>query len=116
MTLHERIKEKMRQLNLSKAELARKTDIPYSTVDNWFKRNSYPSSEIIENLAKALNTSSEWIITGKEPEAVQTEDVQELLNYYYAANQEGKIDIRKYAKYAAKEHPSNLNTSGEESG
>ena len=109
MTLHERIKEKMHQLNLNKAELARKTNIPYSTIDNWFKRNSYPSSDTIKILAVALNTSSEWLITGTETISAPTsnllEDEQLLLQHYNQCNQEGKNRIMEQAEFIASKYP-----------
>ena len=115
MTLHERIKEKMNQLNLNKAELARKTNIPYSTIDNWFKRNSYPSSDTIKILAIALNTSSEWLITGTETKSNSTpnllEDEQLLLQRYNHCTQEGKNRIMEHAEFIASKYPNEGNSS-----
>ena len=109
MTLHERIKKRMQQLNLSKAELARRTNIPYSTIDNWFKRNSYPSSDTINCLAIALNTSSEWLITGEETISDSTpnlpKDKSQLLDYYDQCNQEGKDRIMEYAEIIVSKYP-----------
>lgn len=108
MTLHERIKIKMHELNLNKADLARKTNIPYSTIDNWFKRNSYPSSDTIKSLAIALNTSSEWLITGIEATSNSTSDLPEdeqlLLQHYNQCNQEGKNRIMEQAEFIASKY------------
>lgn len=117
MTLHERIEKQMNINKLSKAALAKKINKPYSTVDNWFKRNSFPSSETIELIANALNVSAEYLITGSESPAASelTPEEQMLLDYYRASNQEGKNRIMEQAEFLSEKHPSNLPNSNIES-
>lgn len=101
-----RIKEKMNQLNLNKADLSRITSIPYSTIDNWFKRNSSPNSDVIEKLSTALNVSLEWLITGEEPEQEKLpEEKQKLLNYFDKCSQEGKERILEQAEFISTKYP-----------
>ena len=104
MTIQERINYLMKKQNISKAELARRIGKPYTTVDNWFKRNSSPNSEVITNLANALNTTSEWLITGIDI-GTTTPDEQQLLNYYNKSNQEGKSRIMEQAEFIAQKYP-----------
>lgn len=104
MTIQERIDFLMKKQNISKAELARRINKPYTTVDNWFKRNSSPNSEIITSLAIALNTSSEWLITGTDS-GTAAPDEQQLLNYYNSSNQEGKSRIMEQAEFIAQKYP-----------
>ena len=109
MTLQERIDFLMKKQNISKAELARRIQKPYTTVDNWFKRNSSPNSETINSLAIALNTTAEWLITGTEAGTATTlafpEDEQQLLDHYHHCNQEGKNRILEQAEFIATKYP-----------
>lgn len=96
----------MNQLNLNKAELSRITNIPYSTIDNWFKRNSSPNSDVIEKLSEALNVSLEWLITGKEKEPPELQpDEKKLLAFYEQCNAEGKERILEQAEFIAAKYP-----------
>lgn len=107
MTLHEKLEYHMNLNKLSKADLARKIGKPYSTVDNWFKRNSYPSSETIEKIAKVFNVSIEYLITGENapsPSGISPEE-QQLLTYYCAANEEGKDRIMEQAEFLSLKYP-----------
>ncbi|MGN0506417.1 MAG: helix-turn-helix domain-containing protein [Lachnospiraceae bacterium] len=117
MTLHERIEYHMKLNKLSKAALAKKIDKPYSTVDNWFKRNSFPSSETIESIANALNVTAEYLITGIETQNASklSSEEQQLLYYYRTSNQEGKNRIMEQAEFLSEKHPSNLPDSNTES-
>lgn len=106
MTLQKRIELLMEQQKISKSELARRINKPYTTVDNWFKRNSTPNSEIIEKIAIALNTTIEWLLTGNESPPKQiTADKQKLLDYYEKCNQDGKNRIMEHAEFIASKYP-----------
>ena len=52
----------------TKKELALLTGIKEQTLHKAFERNSSPSAEAALRIAKALNVSVEFLVTGKEPE------------------------------------------------
>ncbi|MBO5177708.1 MAG: helix-turn-helix domain-containing protein [Lachnospiraceae bacterium] len=106
MTLPERMSKIMTERKISKADLAKKLNISYSTIQSWIKRNSDPGSIYVEPIAKALNVSINYLITGKEelPEQIP-EDKQLLLNYYDQCNQEGKNRILEQAEFIASKYP-----------
>lgn len=116
MTLHEKLEHHMKLNKLSKAELARKIDKPYSTIDNWFKRNSYPSSETIEKLANALNVTTEYLLTENETSCITqnlSSEEQQLLTYYCAASEEGKDRIMEQAEFLSLKYPAITKNSNE---
>jgi len=69
MRLSERIEERLEALGLSQAELARRADIPQSTVNTMIRRGSRSSPHLIK-IAQALGTTPAYL-TGEvdDPEA-----------------------------------------------
>lgn len=59
-----RIDNLLSKNNLSRAQLARETNIPVTTIKSWIK-GSIPSAEAAYKIAKYLNVTVEWLITGK---------------------------------------------------
>ena len=108
MTIQERIEYLLNERKISKAELARRIERPYTTVDNWFKRNSEPGCTLAEPIAKALDVSIEFLITGTEkiiPGTVLPDEEQQLLDYYNATNQEGKNWMMAQAEFISTKCP-----------
>ena len=100
----ERIESQRKKLNLSQKELCQKCNIIDTTYSSWKNRNRLPSAEDIMQLAKILNTSVEWLITGKDS-GTATPEEQQLLNYYNTSNQEGKNRIMEQAEFIAQKYP-----------
>ena len=67
MTISERIIEKMRQLGMSQREFSTYTGIKESTISEWKKNKTNPSSDKILGICAALNVSPEWLLSGGEP-------------------------------------------------
>ena len=67
MTISERIIEKMRQLGMSQREFSTYTGIKESTISEWKKNKTNPSSDKILGICAALNVSPEWLLSGVEP-------------------------------------------------
>lgn len=109
MTLPERMSEIMTEKKISKADLAKKLNISYSTIQSWIKRNSDPGSIYIEPIAKALNVTINYLVTGTESETTTSpsfpEDKQQLINYYDQCNPEGKNRILEQAEFIAAKYP-----------
>lgn len=118
MEIIERILTVAENKRIKQADIAKALGKGTSLITNWKNRGTTPPAEELFKISELLEVSIEFLITGKEkePGTAPSEDEKQLLDYYHAANQEGKKDIRKYAKYIAIEHPSNLNISGEETG
>lgn len=57
MTVTQRIFELAQQQNISLSQLSRNTGIPIPTLSSWKKRNTCPSSDKLNAIAKCLNVS-----------------------------------------------------------
>ena len=54
-------------LQVSKAELSRAIEVPDPTVRSWFTKDSIPAADTALKIARFLNVSLEYLITGKNP-------------------------------------------------
>lgn len=62
----DRINQKMKEFNLSQADVMRGTGAGRATVSGWINGSNAPSAKYLESLAKTLRTTSSWILNGKE--------------------------------------------------
>ncbi len=69
MTISERIIERLRQLSMSQKEFAQETGIRESTISEWKKNKTNPSSDKILAICKALDVTPEWLLSGVDPAA-----------------------------------------------
>ena len=51
---------------ISRRQFSAMNDIPYSSLGNWKTKNSAPSLEHLVKIAKFMDVSLDWLITGKE--------------------------------------------------
>ena len=68
MGFWKRVEEELDFQGKTKKELAVLTNIKEQTLHKAFERNSSPSADAALRIAKALNVSVEFLVTGKEPE------------------------------------------------
>ncbi|MFC1498217.1 helix-turn-helix domain-containing protein [Verrucomicrobiota bacterium] len=61
-----RITELRIQAGLSQKDLAERIDVPIANIGFWERTNTPPSSKVLPELAKALDTTVEFILLGKE--------------------------------------------------
>ncbi|WP_151781230.1 LexA family protein [Acinetobacter bereziniae] len=66
MFMHERIQQKLEEKNLKQADIARATGKSTAAVTKWLKGDNIPKAENLKAIAKLLNVSDEWLLTGKE--------------------------------------------------
>ena len=62
--IRDRIVKKMRELNLRQIDLINQLGVSKGTVSKWISGLNTPSSEVLPDLARVLNTSSQWLIKG----------------------------------------------------
>lgn len=71
----QRIRALMLERGLNRAELARKTGIPYHRINPWFVReNAKPNGPDIEAVASALGVSVSFLVYGREPDPATARD------------------------------------------
>ncbi len=66
MNIAERIFERLNELKMSQTEFSEKTGIKMSTMSEWKKKGTNPSSEKIMPICLALDVSPEWLLSGAE--------------------------------------------------
>ena len=71
MTISDRIFERLRQLSITQKEFAEKAGIQQSTISEWKKNGTNPSSDKILAICKALDVSPEWLLSGVDPAAAR---------------------------------------------
>ena len=69
MTISERIFERLRQIDMTQKEFSESTGILPSTVSEWKKNKTNPSSDKILSICRTLDVSPEWLLSGVDPAA-----------------------------------------------
>lgn len=64
--VRDRIAQRMKALNLKQVDLVEATGSSKGTVSKWISGTNIPSNTVLPALAKALQTTSEWLINGKD--------------------------------------------------
>jgi transcriptional regulator with XRE-family HTH domain len=67
MTISDRIFERLKQLSMTQKEFAKKAGVQQSTISEWKKNKTNPSSDKILAICKALDVSPEWLLSGVDP-------------------------------------------------
>ena len=67
MTISERIFERIKQIDMTQKEFSEKTGIRQSTVSEWKKNRTNPSSDKIMGICEAIEVSPEWLLSGVDP-------------------------------------------------
>ena len=67
MTISERVFERIRQLNMTQKDFSEKTGILQSTISEWKKNKTNPSSDKIMTICRALDVPPEWLLSGIDP-------------------------------------------------
>ncbi|MCE6007606.1 LexA family protein [Acinetobacter soli] len=65
MFMHERIQQKLEEKNLKQADIARATGKSTAAVTKWLKGDNIPKAENLKAIAKLLDVSDEWLLTGR---------------------------------------------------
>lgn len=60
-----RVKAKLEYQGLTQRELAARIDVSYNTLQSWINRNRLPNAEQAVKVAATLNTSVEFLVTGR---------------------------------------------------
>ena len=69
----EGLKSELSQQHLTQKELSEMTGISINTIRGWFSKDLIPDTLIAVKVAKALNTSVEYLITGQVDSSAEKE-------------------------------------------
>lgn len=78
MTVSERILQLLDERKITQKDFSEKTGIPQSTISDWRKKGTNPSSEKILIICKVLNITPEWLLSGVE----EIGDRSKKVDYY----------------------------------
>lgn len=69
--------------DMSRKELAYKADFSLTSLSTGIKRNSIPSADVAFRIAKTLNVSVEYLLTGKDSTKTDIPDTNNLSQINY---------------------------------
>lgn len=105
-----KIETYMKLRNWSIYKLAKEADIPYSSLNSMFLKNTQPTIPTLEKICSGLNISMSDFFSDKHSEDVPflglEKDEQELLSIYNSLSKSDKNLFIYYARGFAKEKPS----------
>ena len=64
MTISERVFERIQQMGMTQKAFSEKTGILQSTISEWKKKKTNPSSDKIMLICEALDVEPEWLLSG----------------------------------------------------
>jgi len=76
-----RLKNEIKAKNTTQEWIAGKIDVPLSTFRKWMTRKTYPNLEEGTKIAKLLDVTAEYLITGTEIEYLNDSE-KKLINAY----------------------------------
>ncbi len=79
MTISERIFEKLHQLNMTQKTFAEKSGIKQSTISEWKKNGTNPSSDKILAICRGLDVTPEWLLSGVDKAGSRGVDMDYLI-------------------------------------
>ncbi|QFJ53931.1 helix-turn-helix domain-containing protein [Pseudobutyrivibrio xylanivorans] len=86
MTVSERILRLIDESNLTQKEFSERTGIPQSTISDWRKKATNPSSDKILIICKTLNVTPEWLLSGVEEDGGRANKPE-----YYVVGKESEM-------------------------
>jgi transcriptional regulator with XRE-family HTH domain len=87
-----RLKDQIKGKNTTQEWIAGKIGVPFGTFRNWMIRKTYPDLKEGLEIAELLNTSAEYLVTGKGPE-ILTDEERKLLQDYRQLNKSDQENI-----------------------
>ena len=76
-----RLKNAIKSQNTTQEWVAGKIGVPLSTFRKWMTRKTYPNLEEGVEIAKLLETSAEYLVTGINPEGLSEEEHRLVTDY-----------------------------------
>ena len=76
-----RLKNEIRTKNTTQEWIAGQIGVPFGTFRKWMTRKTYPNLKEGVEIAKLLGISTEYLITGTEPEGLDNTE-RKLINAY----------------------------------
>ena len=75
-----RLNDLLLELEHNRVWLHRRTNIKLSTINSWFSNNRYPRVDHAHRIAKELNVTVEYLMTGEEDRKITNPEVKIILD------------------------------------
>lgn len=100
MTIGSRIKDLRKKRGLNQTELGKLFNLNYGAISAIESGRSTPTTELIINLSKLFDVSTDYLLTGKEESSTISSDEQEVIKLYREDGQirevlKEAIDLKK---------------------
>ena len=76
-----RLKTEIKAKNTTQEWVAGKIGVPFGTFRKWMSRRTYPTIKEGIEIAKLLDTSAEYLVTGKNSEGLNEEEYKLIRSY-----------------------------------
>lgn len=93
MGIYERIQQKVEEKGITIKKLEKETGLGNGIIKRW--TTSSPQSNKLLAVANYLNTSLDWLVTGKNTDENMTKEEQELIKKYRIADEIDKNSIKR---------------------
>jgi len=87
-----RLKNEIKTQNTTQEWIAGKIGVPLSTFRKWMTRKTYPNLKEGIEIAKLLETSAEYLVTGDEPQGLNDTE-RKLMNSYRKLNSADRENV-----------------------
>jgi transcriptional regulator with XRE-family HTH domain len=81
MNFWDRLKDRIKDCDLTQEWIARKLKIPIGTFKNWLLRKTYPDAREAVEIAKLLDTTVEYLVSGSDRTGY-SEDERRIIDGY----------------------------------
>lgn len=93
MHVGERIKELRTKAGLTQSDLAILVEMTYIQIGRYETKKANPSSDVLQKIAQALNTTTDYLMNGSTDEMANSQlQDKELLNLFRSVEQLGNED------------------------
>ena len=93
MHVGERIKELRTKAGLTQSDLAKLVEMTYIQIGRYETKKANPSSDVLQKIAQALNTTTDYLMNGSTDEMANSQlQDKELLNLFKSVEQLGNDD------------------------
>jgi transcriptional regulator with XRE-family HTH domain len=89
----EKVDQILKEKSKRRTWLSQKTDIALSTINTWFSKDILPKVDDALKVAQALNTSLDYLTTGKGLPAGNDPTLQNIINFLKEQNHETLVNI-----------------------
>jgi Predicted transcriptional regulators len=97
--LGHRVKELRKKKGLTQEELGKLSGIHYTNIGRIENKNIIPQADILYSIAKNLDTSVEWLLTGKTANSKNDRGSVELMKLIQLLTQNETLELLNYTKY-----------------